>query len=162
MTRGVPLTQESIAKSRTPEVRDKANRTRLARSPLTWLKRQVVLSKMPLEVRARVEKLFEDISHRVHMQHLDEQEQQREAYRLAALIHWTRATHRLLNMDPGERGYITVAKVVSQMTLIDRKLNGDKSLRSGKQPLRRQVPTAARSQSRDDEQGEDAGNGETA
>lgn len=162
MSRGVPLTQASIDKSRTPAVRDKANRTRLARSPLTWLKRQVVLSKMPHEVRARVEKLFEDMSHRVRVLHLDEQEQQREAYRLAALIHWTRATHRLLNMDPGEPGYMTVSKVVSQMTLIERKLNGSSRKQRDEHKGRKQVPTAARGHAQDEHQGEPDSDGETA
>src|SRR5262249_7490564 len=119
-------------------------------------------AKMPDEVRARIDKIFEDLAKRVAITPMDEEQAQQEAFRVASRINWTRAVHRSLQLDLADSRYMTVSKVMAQWTLIDPKLNPSNRTRAEMGQKTRQVPDTAIEQPEDDEHEEKIADAETA
>lgn len=156
------LSPEQRAKAASPASREKCARTILARNAVTWLKRQVEKSKLDIEVRARANRIFDDLSRRVDIRTLSEDQAQQEAFRIAARIHWTRATHRMLSMSQSDKQYMTVSKVTAQWTSMDTKLNSLNKKNGKETSGRRKMPTAATRQPDPSPHEGSEGDGETA
>lgn len=154
----MPLTDQDRANSRTKEARDKAARNLVARHPVFWLRRQVRLAKLHPEVRARIDALFLELYEGLRLSGgitgMPKDKADVEAKRIAAEIHWLKATHSLISMDTGQRNYITVSKVASQWTTISNKMSSSNGKHDKGRQNRRQVPTAAARPDQDEDEGE--------
>lgn len=110
--------------------------------PLVQLKIEIAeafaAKKIPRIVLRQIWHVFQSVP--ADVRDWDADYAQDEAQRIGAHVHWLRANHELLRLNPTERAFLTASKATSLWMNLRVKLNNERKMRGKKGSERRSVP----------------------